>query len=120
VEVIDFKGNQMIYIHQLSVDFNVSALLNDSDINLDRVTIEGANVNLIRNTEDGDLNMNLFIKNLRSLASSRSPSANKKTPVFSIDDIYISALMIPRKIVSGIVLIIIISRFLISMRKLKI
>ncbi|MDQ3534738.1 MAG: translocation/assembly module TamB, partial [Bacteroidota bacterium] len=92
VEVIDFKGNQMIYIHQLSVDFNVSALLNDSDINLDQVTIEGANVNLIRNTEDGDLNMNLFIKNLRSLASSRSPSANKKTPVFSIDDIFLKNL----------------------------
>lgn len=87
IEVIDFKGNQMIYINQLSVDFNISALLENSDINLDQVKINGAKVNLIRNTDDDDLNINLFIKKIRALASSKSASSNKKTPVFSIDDV---------------------------------
>ncbi|CAN5554537.1 translocation/assembly module TamB domain-containing protein [soil metagenome] len=91
VEIRDFNNNQMIFVDQLSVDFNLQSLLNASDINLDVVNLNKARINLIRNTDDEDLNINLFIERIRELASSKSLSSKrKKTPVFSIDEVYLS------------------------------
>ncbi|MDQ3394429.1 MAG: translocation/assembly module TamB [Bacteroidota bacterium] len=86
VEIVDMKGNSMIYVNKLSVDFNIASLLDEKNFNLDHVVINGAKINLIRNTDDEDLNINLFIKRIRELASPKTPSG-KKAPIFSIDEI---------------------------------
>lgn len=89
VEIRDFKDNEMIYVHQLSVDFNLTSLIDDSDINLDQVNLDIVRVNLIRNTNDEDLNINLFIKRIRQLVAPKNPSKKRKTPVFSIEKVFL-------------------------------
>lgn len=62
--VTDPAGNTMIGTDKLLVNFSLSTLLNNNDINLDAVLLEGAQVKLFKIDKPDslrDLNINLFI-----------------------------------------------------------
>lgn len=85
VVIKDTKNNRMIGVKELEIDFEIYSLFDPENINLDELIINEAYINLIKNTEDKELNISLFIRNIRELLSSDKPK--KKKPVFSIDQV---------------------------------
>lgn len=88
VKVLDFKNNLMIGVEELVVDFQIKSLLNAENNNVDLVRLENAQINLIRNTNDQDLNINLFIQRIKDLTSSATKTGRKGS-MFSIDEVEI-------------------------------
>lgn len=65
--VIDPEKNVMIDAKQIRVNFRISSLLTNNNINIDAVTLDGTKVNLVKiNNQDSthDLNINVFISRL--------------------------------------------------------
>lgn len=86
VEVYDTEDNLMIGVQEIFIDFDLNTLFRHGNFNLDEASIYSANVNLIRNTDDDDYNINLFIYNLKQLFRSSKPSSGKYS-AFTIDDV---------------------------------
>ena len=65
--IIDPENNVMIDANRVKVNFRISSLLVDSNINIDAATLNGTKVNLTKITENDsteDLNINIFIRRL--------------------------------------------------------
>ena len=73
LEIKDTEQNTMIAIQQLNVNFQLSTLLENSNINIDAATLTSATVNLktIQESDTSrDLNINVFINKLSGSSSS--------------------------------------------------
>lgn len=73
--VKDPEGNTMIRAGNLEINFDLSTLLQNENINIDGVLLEEAGVNIIKITEADstrDFNINVFINEINKLASSGS------------------------------------------------
>jgi hypothetical protein len=67
--------NKMIEAGKLQVNFSLSTLFNNKDINIDGITLESGHVNLVKiPTSDSsrDLNINLFITEINKQFASGS------------------------------------------------
>lgn len=84
VLIKDTGSNDMIKVKELFIDFQLYALFDPSNITIDKVTLDHAQVDLVKNTDYG-LNISLFIYNLREWLASDKPA--KKKPVFSIQSV---------------------------------
>lgn len=84
VLIKDTESNAMIKVKELFIDFQLYALFDPSNIVVDRVVLDRAQVDLIKNTDFG-LNISLFINNLREWLASDKPA--EKKPVFSIQNV---------------------------------
>src|SRR5690606_13278594 len=84
VLIKDTESNNMIKVKELFIDFQLYALFDPSNISIDRVVLDQAQVDLIKNTDYG-LNISLFINNLREWLASDKPA--KKKPIFSIQNV---------------------------------
>ncbi|MDN5212163.1 translocation/assembly module TamB domain-containing protein [Fulvivirgaceae bacterium BMA12] len=87
VEILDTQDSLMIGVEEITVDFNLNSLLFSDAINLDEVNLQQAKVQLIRNSPDGYLNINLFIANLNKLGSSEKGKGGGKSKPFLVDNI---------------------------------
>jgi hypothetical protein len=84
LEVTDPKGNSMIEAGELFINFRIASVYQNKDINIDAVSLTGANVNLVTIPDSDttlDLNINVFIAEInKQLASGkkggRSPKIN--------------------------------------------
>ncbi len=85
LQIRDTQDSLMLGTDKILIDFNITDLLSDLSINLDEVRIEKLKVQLINNAEDGDLNINEFIKRISSLAKPSDTTATTKP--FEIDQI---------------------------------
>lgn len=88
LRILDPEKNTMIAADQLSVNFRISFLLDNNDINIDAATLKGADVNLVKLPESDtsrDLNINLFIKEL----SSGQKKSGGKSPKINIGEIVV-------------------------------
>lgn len=83
----DPAQNNMITIEKLEANFQLSTLLQDKNVNIDGVSIEGGSVNLVKiplNDSTRDLNINLFINEINKLASSGSGKGGAKVNIGEI------------------------------------
>lgn len=81
--VEDPEHNEMIRIGNLKVNFRISSLLQQRDINIDGAALDGATVNLVQiqeNDSSRDLNMNVFIDRINRMSAGggagKSPKVN--------------------------------------------
>lgn len=84
VLIKDTESNNMIKVKEVFIDFQLYALFDPSNISIDRVVLDQAQVDLIKNNDYG-LNISLFINNLREWLASDKPA--KKKPIFSIQNV---------------------------------
>ncbi|MDN5201387.1 translocation/assembly module TamB domain-containing protein [Fulvivirgaceae bacterium BMA10] len=89
VDIKDTEDNTMIGVKEILVDFDLMALLFGETSNIDAVKLTEADVKLIRNTPDQDLNINLFIRNFQNPNS--GGSGGGKAKAFTIDDIQLES-----------------------------
>jgi len=83
----DPAQNDMIKIERLEANFQLSTLLQDKNVNIDGVSLEGGSVNLIKisvNDSVRDLNINLFISEINKLISSGSGQGGSKVNIGEI------------------------------------
>lgn len=70
----------MIQANQVSINFRITSLLLDKNINIDAATLDGIEVNLMKIIDadsSGDLNINLFIKRLSNPNSDKQSTPPK-------------------------------------------
>ena len=78
--IVDPEQNTMIEAERLSINFRISSLLQDNNLNLDAATLDGTQVNLVKIDESDsarDLNINVFIKRLGNNSGKKAPSSTK-------------------------------------------
>lgn len=85
----DPAQNDMIKIEKLKANFKLSTILQDKNINIDGVSIDGASVNLFKipvNDSDSlrDLNINLFINAINKLLPAGSGQGSSKVNIGEI------------------------------------
>lgn len=80
LRIVDPEQNIMIAADQLSINFRISFLFDNSNINIDAATLTGGNVNLVKIPDADstrDLNINIFISRLGSSSKSASGASTK-------------------------------------------
>ncbi len=78
VNIYDTQDSLMIGVENIKVDLSLNALLFGEEIRLDQAVLEHAKVQLIRNTADNNLNINLFIANINNLGGSKKKGGKAK------------------------------------------
>jgi len=84
----DPEQNKMIEVGNLQVNFSLSTLLLDQNINIDAITLENGSVNLVKilaGDSTRDLNINLFIAEINK--QSASGSQTQASPKLNIGEI---------------------------------
>ncbi len=84
VSIEDPEGNQMIGAKSILLNFNLAELLNEKDINIDGIILDGAHVYLTKIYESDtarDLNINVFISELNKLSKGSGGGANPKVHI---------------------------------------
>lgn len=80
LRIVDPEQNTMIEAEKISINFRISSLLQDNNLNLDAATLDGTAVNLVKINESDtarDLNINVFIRRLGNNSGNKSPSSSK-------------------------------------------
>ncbi len=75
LKIVDAEKNTMIAIDQLTVNFNVTSLLDNKNVNIDGVSLKSAFVNLVpiqATDSTKDLNINIFIERINEATASQS------------------------------------------------
>ncbi len=87
VLIQDRQRVRMIYVPELSADFDLSKLAQtNGDISIDEAVLDGAQVRLVRRIGSSGLNIDEFIEAINRLtASADTTMQRKRRPVFSID-----------------------------------
>ncbi|MEY4930358.1 MAG: hypothetical protein RI909_1082, partial [Bacteroidota bacterium] len=83
----DPAQNNMIKIESLEANFKLSSLLQDKNVNIDGVSIEGGSVNLVKipvNDTVRDLNINLFINEINKMLPQGSGQGGSKVNIGEI------------------------------------
>lgn len=86
ISVVDPEGNQMANIKQAIINYQISSLLSETEINIDQLDVNTANIFLTKlevNDSTEDININQYIKRLKELFKKERP--NKKKKLISID-----------------------------------
>ena len=65
INIQDRHGQSMITAQSLLIDFEISSLITQESINLDRATLQYSNFHLIKYSEVEDINISLFIKSIK-------------------------------------------------------
>ncbi len=87
--ITDPEQNAMIKAEELSINFRISSLLGDNNINIDAATLDGTEVNLIKISDYDStkgLNINLFIKRL----SNKTGQKKSTPPKINIGEIVVN------------------------------
>ncbi|MGE0590051.1 MAG: translocation/assembly module TamB domain-containing protein, partial [Cyclobacteriaceae bacterium] len=80
LSISDPEGNTMIAAKKLAINFRISYLFDDQDVNIDAATVDGADVNLVKlqeNDSTKDLNINIFISRLSKRPSNGQQGSAK-------------------------------------------
>ena len=91
--VLDPAQNPMIKAEHMLINFRISQLLQDRDINIDGVALENAHVFLTKIQESDtarDLNINIFIRRINEHYASR-PKSGGRTPRINIGEAVLNA-----------------------------
>lgn len=82
VRVYDQQDSLMIGIEEAFIDFRLSRLLDKQQPALDEVALNHPQVQMLKNTPEGGLNINEFIRNLRQLLPERKAGPKTYTPFY--------------------------------------
>ncbi len=78
--IVDPEQNTMIEAKKIAVNFRISSILQDNNVNLDAASLDGTHVNLVKINESDsirDFNINVFIKRLGSQSGKSSAGSTK-------------------------------------------
>lgn len=88
VRVYDRQDSLMIGIEEAFIDFRLSRLLDKQQPALDEIALNRPRVQMLKNTPEGGLNLNEFIRNLRQLLPEKKEGPKTYTP-FYIHDVVV-------------------------------
>ncbi len=88
VKVYDQQDSLMIGVQEIFVDFRFSQLLDKRQPALDEVVLDRPQVQMLKNTPDGGININEFIRNIRQLLPAKKKGPKTYTP-FRIHDVVV-------------------------------
>lgn len=80
IQVNDLEENRMAYIHQASINYQVSSLSQESIIHFDELTLDSANLFLTKNSTGdsiSDLNLNILIRRIKALTKQKGKPPKK-------------------------------------------
>ena len=80
IKISDLEENRMVYIHQASINYQLSSLSQEDVIHFDELTLDSANLFLTKNnTGDSisDLNINILIRRIKALAKQKGKPPKK-------------------------------------------
>ncbi len=86
VRVIDLEGNKMAYIDQVTINYQIGSILQDSAIHFDELLLDSTYLFLTKNLLNDtttDLNLNILIRRLKGLVS----NPKKKPKLIEIGNI---------------------------------
>jgi hypothetical protein len=92
LKVLDPESNEMIYVNQLLVNFQVVQLQKNSEVNIDGVTLDSARVNLVFIPESDtskDININEFITAINKMFAPPAGSV-PKSPKINIGEVLLT------------------------------
>ncbi len=87
LSIKDPAQNDMITIERLNANFQLSTILQDKNVNIDGVSLQGGSVNLVKiavNDSLRDLNINVFINEINKLTSSGTGKGGAKVNIGEI------------------------------------
>lgn len=88
VKVYDQQDSLMIGIEEVFIDFRITQILNKKQPTLDEISLDRPQVQMLKNTVSGGLNVNEYIRNLRQLLPKRKEGPKTYTP-FRIHDVVV-------------------------------
>ncbi|HEY3402717.1 MAG TPA: translocation/assembly module TamB domain-containing protein [Ohtaekwangia sp.] len=93
VNIYDTEGNRMIGVKEILINFKVSQLFRQRDINVDGIFIDSADVFLTKINESDtsrDLNINVFINKINEKFSSGSGKPGGNPPKINIGEAFLN------------------------------
>ncbi|REE05713.1 translocation/assembly module TamB domain-containing protein [Marinoscillum furvescens] len=87
LEVFDYKGEPLVAVGELSVDFQLSKILNPQEIAFDQVYLQDGGLYLHDYDDDEAINLVEFINDIKQLTGSKPKDTLKKSPSVHIDKI---------------------------------
>ncbi len=88
LKVYDTKNKQMIKAERIILDFKLAALITQNSINFDKIILQGAEVEMLKNAPDGQFNLTYFIDEIKNQLIKKKPKKNAK--FFNTDKIILS------------------------------
>lgn len=89
VRILDDNDSLMIAVDEVAIDFDIRTLKDGRNIYLSEAHIQQGAVKLVKNRQDGSLNITRFIDNVRAIFRKRGAGRSKAPPIFTIDDIHL-------------------------------
>lgn len=89
VRIFDDSDSLMIAVDEVAIDFDIRTLKDGRNIFLSEAHIQQGAVKLVKDPQDGSLNITRFIDNVRAIFRKRGAPRAKAPPIFTIDDIHI-------------------------------
>lgn len=87
--VYDTKSQQMIKADRVILDFKLAALITQNSINLDKIILQGADVQMLKNAPDGQFNLNFFIEEIKANLVKKKPN-KKEAKFFNTDKVILT------------------------------
>jgi len=78
----------MIKADRLILDFKFTELLTQNSINLDKIILQGASVEMIKNGPEGQFNLNFFIQEIKDKLVKKKPGGKAKS--FTTDKVILT------------------------------
>ena len=79
IEVIDLEGNNMAYVHQAKINYQLGSITQDNVIHFDEMYLDSASLFLAKNNVSdsvNDLNLNILIRRIKQMVS--KPNSQSK------------------------------------------
>lgn len=86
--VYDTKNKKMIKADRIILDFKLAALITQNSINFDKVILQNASVEMLKNAPDDQFNINFFIDEIKNNLIKKQP--NQKAKSFNADKIVLT------------------------------
>lgn len=87
LEVLDYEGNPMVSVGELSVDFQLSRVLNMDELAFDQVYLQDGGLYLHDYEDPYSLNLVEFINDIKQLSGPKPQDTLKKAPSLVVDKI---------------------------------
>lgn len=87
ITILDQQHQEMIWVENLAVDFDLLSFIEGREINLDEARVNNARVHLLKDTVKNELNMTAFIEAIRDLTRKKDKNLNNPPPIFRINNI---------------------------------
>lgn len=90
LEVLDYNQNVLLKAKHLQLDYDLFDLISGNTINLNKISLENAELNLRKYDDSLSINLVVFIESLKSIKSNKTSSTKGKSGQLILDQILLN------------------------------